>query len=86
MNPKIYLLSASNAADPVLIKKIEDEGYDVVITHPDNFTKEKLDELVIDARHKFTELLEREIRPMQIKPSAIKASPEIRKRRKRIGE
>ena len=85
MNPKIYLLSASNAADPVLIKKIEDEGYDVVITHPDNFSKEKLDELIIEARHKFTELSERELHSMQIKPSTV-ISPEIRKRRKRIGE
>ncbi len=86
MNPKIYLLSASNAADPLLIKKIEAEGYDVVITHPDNYSKEKLDEIVMEAKIKFAELSEIELRPKYIKPSPIKASPAIKKRRKRIGE
>lgn len=76
MNPKILILKESDT-------RISDEGYDIVIHHPNNCTKEFIDELVKKAIEKFNELSERATRP----PAAVVKQlpqPELRKKRKRI--
>lgn len=84
MKPKILTLSVSD-------NTTSQEGYDVIISHPDNISKEQLDEAKNIAELKYLELMERAktmkivvpLPPLQITVNQPVVG-EVRKKRPRI--
>ncbi len=85
-NPKIYYISTSEAPD-IIIEKIKESGYDIVIVHPE-YDKELMEKITESAKIKLNELIEvTTYNDNKLNAVIRKDSDSIyMKKRKRIGE